>query len=76
MSSEDSVEWNNLYADWQQAKDRLEVAQNALDTKFKDSLEGKGKPPTKNEMEELDDLTFQVAEKRGHCDQFISERLA
>lgn len=76
MTVEDSVEWKQLYSEWLQIKDKAEATQNALDKKFLDSLEGRGKPPTKNELEELDDLTFQVAEKRGHCDQFISERLA
>lgn len=76
MSSEDFTQWNKLHTEWEQIKDKAEASQNALDMKFKDSLEGKGKAPSKNELDEQDDLTYLVAEKRGECDQFISERLA
>lgn len=75
---EDLEQFDKLYAEWSQAKNDAEHAQNIVDEMFRKSLTdlADAPAPTQTMQEKVDDLWYCEAERRGNLDEFISERFS
>jgi hypothetical protein len=73
MEEDGLKEWLELDKEWRLAKAAHESAQQEVDAVMIAYLAGIGDPPSREMMDIVDNLCFNLHESRGALDQFMSE---